>query len=232
MKVHIYRPSLFGFKIRKFNFYDEEGNKLFFLSEDTYKVLEDPPKQLKVKVDWFSGKTQPFSGDEIYLIVHFEIGSIWQWINPSDCKKYFQFTEVSKAEFEAAIESSGESLQLSKKVSKSASITSRLLSLFMLAFVGILFYYTDYAELPLASDQIDFLRLLALIIGFGSIANLITNSDRRSSPYPKVFLLLLLSVYTYWHFNASAGIDATALFFPALLAIAVSGFYALGEMKV
>jgi len=229
MKVHIYRPSLFGFKLRKFNFYDEEGNKLFFLTDDTYKVLEDPPKQLKVKVDWFSGKTQPLSGDEVYLIVHFEIGSLWQWINPSYCKKYFQFTEVSKAEFEAAIESSGESLQLSKEVSKTASITSRLLSLLMLAFVGILFYYTDYAGFSFASDQIDFIRFLALLIGLGSIANLIGNFDNRISPYPKVFLLVLFSVYFYWQINSTVKIDAVIVLLPALLAIALSGFYALGN---
>jgi hypothetical protein len=200
--------------------------------EDAQIVLENAPEQIKVKVDWFSGKTQNLSGDEVYLIVHFEIGSIGQWFNPVDCKKYFQFTEVSKAEYLEAIESQGQCLQLSKSVTKSASLTSRLLSLFMLAFVGTLFYYTDYAELSFASDQIDFLRFLGLIIGFGSIANLITNFDRRSSPYPKVFLLLLFSVYTYWHFNSAAGIDATALLFPALLAIGVSGFYALGETRV
>lgn len=137
--------------------------------------------------------------------------------------------EVSKGEYFEAIESNGGSLQLSKKVSKTAFLTSRLMSVFIMSYVGILFYYTDYVGLTIASEQLNFVRLLALIIGLGSIANLMTNFDRIGSQYPKVILLLLLSVYSYWQFSSAAGVDVTLLLFPAFLAIGLSAFYALSS---
>lgn len=229
MSVHIYRPILFGFKWRKFNFYDLNGKKLSFLTEDSEIVLKDAPHQIKVKVDWFSGKTKKLEGDEVYLIVYFEFGGFLEWFNPADCKKYFRFKEVSKAEYLKAIKTKGESLKLSKTVTKTASLTSRFLSFFMLLFVAVLFYYTDYSEINIQSDELDFIRFLALITGLGAIINLVTNFDKRSSPYPKVFFLVLLSVYTYWQFNSSHNIDATLFLLPALLAIVLSGFYSLGN---
>jgi len=232
MKIHIYRPPLFGLNLRKFNFYDERGKKLSYLTEDSQIVLKGTPEQIKIRVGWLRGKTQKLEGDEVFLIVYFVFGGLWQWFNPADCKNYFKFKELSREEYMEAVKTHGESLELegNTAVSKAASITSRVLSVLMLAFVGILFYYTDYAGLSFPSDQIDFIRFLALLIGLGSIANLIGNFDNRISPYPKVFLLVLFSVYFYWQINSTVKINAVIVLLPALLAIALSGFYAVGNI--
>jgi len=229
MKVHIYRPPLFGFNLRKFKFYNEDGNLLSYANEDSEVIINDAPGVIKTKVDWFIGKSEKLEGKEVYLISFFEQTSFLQWFIPSGFKNYFKFKEVSKEEYEASIETKRPDLNLRTEVSKRKSVVSRLISFAMLALVATLFYFTDYSSHQFQIEEVDFIRVIGLIAGFSSIVNLIWNFDRFSSPYPRGFFVMLLSVFLLWQFDVSSQFDYTILLIPAFAAIGILSVYSFGN---
>ena len=231
MRVHIYRPPILSYSLRKFKYYDENNKLLSYASNDTEVILSDAPSSIKVKVDWLSGKVENLEGDEIYLICYSDQNMFWEVFLPSQVNRYFRFMQLSKEEYEKAIATKGQFLGVFPSVSKTKAIASRILSLLLLAIVAILFYLTDYSSSAIPSDDKEFIRVLGLIMGLGAVTGLIWNKERYFNLYIRAILIIIMAAFFGWVLSPQ-GFDINLFLYPILCIIFLLGIYVIVERNI
>lgn len=232
MRIHVYRPPIFVYSLRKIKFTDENGKLLSFVHNDNEVIINNAPATLKAKLDWLSGKVENLEDTDVYLISYIDQNIFWKCFTPSGTKKYIQFKSLSKEQYEEAVATQGQSLDFLTqiKVSKTRSIASRLLSFLMLCIVGILFYHTDYSTTIIHSQNVDSIRFLALIMGFGSLAGLIWNLEKHFNLYLRATLFTLLTMFFVWNLSPES-FQMRLFLYPLLGILFLVGFYSLSEKR-
>lgn len=228
MNVHIYRPPLLSYAFRKLKFYDEKGKFLSYTINDSEITIKNSPNTIKAKIDWLSGKISNLEGEEVYLACYPNPKIFWRVFSPIYSKKYFIFKNLSKEDYKLTLSTKGEALNIVPKVSKMKSIVSRLISLMMLIIVITLFYLTDYSTSSYNSDDIEFIRVLGLIMGFGGVAGLVFNIERYLNLYLRATLIILITIFFGWVL-VPQDLQITLFIYPIIGILFLLGIHKLSE---
>ncbi|MBR9832102.1 hypothetical protein GYB57_08155 [bacterium] len=227
MKIHIYRPYFLSFSFRNYKILDSANKLIGLLGSQSEAVIDQAPSKIKLKVDWYAGS---YSFDETndqekYLICYFSEKTIVGILLNFRFKNLIKLKEVSKAEYEEAISTKGNSLSFYQgaEVSKLKSIVSRVLSGVELLAALLLFYQTDYSENSQLMD-LEFMRFIALLIAFGGVFGLIWNINK----YLKIFTRVLVGVcfigYAAWEIQQAGG-NGTIFLIPITSLVSILALY-------